>query len=50
MDQARPDYKRLVDNVIYIAAVLLRPVQKWRWFEKHWHDDQDWIISARNGF
>jgi hypothetical protein len=31
-------YNRLDDNDIYIAAVLLHPVQKWRWFEKHWHD------------
>lgn len=43
-------YNRLDDNDIYIAAVLLHPVQKWRWFEKHWHDHQDWIVSARTAF
>ena len=46
--QKLDEYYRLLDNSgIYEAAILLHARLKWRWFEKHWSRDQDWIVSAR---
>lgn len=35
-------------TVIYRAAVFLHPRMKWRWFERHWVHNQDWITTARD--
>jgi hypothetical protein len=38
-------YKRLDDNVVYVAAVVLHPQMKWRYFKSKWSDRQDWLST-----
>lgn len=38
-------YKRLDDNVVYVAAVVLHPRMKWRYFKTKWSDHEDWLST-----
>lgn len=38
-------YKRLDDNVVYVAAVVLHPRMKWRCFKTKWSDRKDWLST-----
>ena len=38
-------YKRLDDNVVYVAAVVLHPRMKWRYFKTKWSDREDWLST-----
>jgi hypothetical protein len=38
-------YKRLDDNVVYVAAVVLHPQMKWRYFKTKWSDREDWLST-----
>ena len=45
------DYYSKLDNTpIYIAAVVLHPRMRWKWFEEQWHERQDWIRQAKSAF
>lgn len=38
-------YKRLDDNVVYVAAVVLHPRMKWRYFKTKWTGREDWLST-----
>ena len=38
-------YERLDDNVVYVAAVVLHPRMKWRYFKTKWSDHEDWLST-----
>jgi len=38
-------YKRLDDNMMYVAAVVLHPRMKWRYFKVKWSDREDWLST-----
>lgn len=38
-------YKRLDDIVVYVAAVVLHPRMKWRYFRTKWSDHEDWLST-----
>lgn len=41
-------YYQLTDkSPIYVAAVVLNPKWKWKYFEKHWENHEDWITDAQ---
>ena len=41
-------YYNLTDlSPYYIAAIVLNPVYKWKYFETHWQLHPDWITEAR---
>jgi hypothetical protein len=37
--------KRLDDNVVYVAAVVLHPRIKWRYPKTKWSDREDWLST-----
>jgi hAT family C-terminal dimerisation region len=44
-------YYNLTDrSVVYIAAVILNPAHKWKYFEKHWATRVDWLATAKEKF
>jgi hypothetical protein len=40
-------YNRTDATPLYRAAVFLHPTLKWRWFERHWESEPEWIAAAR---
>lgn len=41
-------YYGLTDrSPVYIAAVVLNPFLKWKFFDTKWHDRKDWLVVAR---
>ena len=41
-------YYALTDETpVYLAALVLHPGQKWRYFEKRWVDHEDWVDDAK---
>jgi hypothetical protein len=43
-------YGKLDDTPVYVAAVVLHPRMKWRWFESHWASRPEWLKSSRLSF
>jgi hypothetical protein len=43
-------YSKLDESPVYVAAVVLHPCHKWRWFEKRWKERPKWLITARQAF
>jgi hypothetical protein len=44
-------YYDLTDrSVVYIAAVVLNPAHKWKYFEKHWATKVHWLATAKKKF
>jgi len=42
-------YYKLTDNSpFYVAAIVLNPTHKWRYFETHWRDRKPWIKDAKS--
>jgi hypothetical protein len=37
--------KRIDDNVVYVAAVVLHPRIKWRYLKTKWSDREDWLST-----
>jgi hypothetical protein len=40
-------YDKLDNNPLYIAAIVLHPRMKWKWFDKSWHMRPEWIKKAK---
>jgi hAT family C-terminal dimerisation region len=44
-------YYNLTDrSVAYIAAVVLNPTHKWKYFEKHWATKVHWLATSKEKF
>src|SRR5271170_7714293 len=44
-------YYNLTDrSIAYVAAVVLNPAHKWRYFEKHWALKPEWLAKAKQTF
>lgn len=44
-------YYNLTDrSIAYVAAVVLNPAHKWKYFEKHWASKVDWLNKAKEKF
>jgi hypothetical protein len=43
-------YEYLDNSPVYVAAVVLHPQFKWKWFKKAWKERQEWIAQARIAF
>jgi hypothetical protein len=44
-------YYDLTDrSIAYVAAVVLNPAHKWKYFEKHWASKVDWLMKAKEKF
>ena len=44
-------YYNLTDrSVAYMAAVVLNPAYKWKYFEKHWALKPEWLTEAKQAF
>jgi hypothetical protein len=42
------DYYNTLDATpVYVAAIVLHPAFKWRWFDTQWKSKDDWISEAR---
>jgi hAT family C-terminal dimerisation region len=42
-------YYELTDNSpFYVAAIVLNPTHKWRYFETHWKEHRAWIKKAKS--
>jgi len=49
--QKLDSYSNKLNNTpIYVAAVVLHPRFKWKYFEVHWHEHPNWIRKARTAF
>ena len=41
-------YELTDDSPFYVAAIVLNPFHKWRYFETHWKDRKPWLKEAKS--